>query len=291
MAATEPSVDRIDTGKPHPARVYDWFLGGKDHYPADEELGRRILALEPQARRSARSNRWFMHRATRWLAREAGIRQFLDIGTGIPTEPNLHQIAQGTARDARVVYVDHDPIVLAHAEALLRGTPEGVTEYVQADVREPGEILDRAGRVLDFDRPVALSLVALMHFIPDADGAYDLVGSLVEARAAGSCLVLSAITGDYDPETMERAVQTYAAGGVTLVARSHTEVARFFTGLEVVEPGVVSLPEWHPELGAGEDLPVDAPVPLYAGVGIKLAQGGGSLSPEATRRPRSPRPR
>ncbi|NGO12490.1 SAM-dependent methyltransferase [Streptomyces sp. HC44] len=269
MAGTEPSLHRIDTSKPHPARVYDWYLGGKDNYQIDEELGRQILALEPQAKLSARSNRWFMHRATRWLAREAGIRQFLDIGTGIPTEPNLHQIAQSTARDARIVYVDNDPIVLAHAEALLRGTPEGVTEYVQADVREPRKILDQAERVLDFDRPIALSLIALMHFVSDDDGAYDLVGSLVDALPAGSCLVLSMITGDYDPENMERAVQMYAAGGVTLVARSHAEVTRFFTGLELVEPGVVSLPQWHPELAEGEDPLGDTQVPLYAGVGIK----------------------
>jgi hypothetical protein len=274
MAATESAPQHIDTGKPHPARVYDWFLGGKDNYPVDEELGRRILELEPHARRSARSNRWFMHRATRWSAAQAGIRQFLDIGTGIPTEPNLHQIAQATAPDARVVYVDNDPIVLAHAEMLLRGTDEGVTEYVQADVHEPRKILDQAGGVLYFDRPVALSLVALMHFVRDEDGAYELVGSLVDALPAGSCLVLSVITGDYDPETMERAVQTYAAGGVTLVARSRAEVARFFRDLEVVDPGIVSLPQWHPELAVGEeveDVQGDAPVPLYAGVGIKGA--------------------
>jgi len=269
MAATESAPPPIDTSRPHPARVYDWFLGGKDNYPVDEELGRRILELEPHARRSAHSNRSFMHRATRWSAAEAGIRQFLDIGTGIPTEPNLHQLAQATAPDARVLYVDNDPIVLAHAEALLRGRPEGVTQYAQADVREPRTILDQAARVLDLDRPVALSLVALMHFISDEEGAYELVGSLVDALPAGSCLVLSMITGDYDPGTMERAVQTYAAGGVTLVARSHAEVTRFFTGLEVVEPGIVSLPEWHPELAVGEDVQGDASVPLYAGVGIK----------------------
>ncbi|GAA2630167.1 SAM-dependent methyltransferase [Streptomyces vastus] len=272
MAATESAPrqpQHIDTSRPHPARVYDWFLGGKDNYPVDEELGRHILELEPHARRSARSNRWFMHRAIRWSATQAGIRQFLDIGTGIPTEPNLHRLAQATAPDARVLYVDNDPIVLAHAEALLRGRPEGVTQYVQADVREPRKILDQAERVLDFSRPVALSLVALMHFVSDEEGAYELVGSLVDALPSGSCLVLSVITGDYDPRTMEQAVQTYAAGGVTLVARSHAEVARFFKGLEVVEPGIVSLPEWHPELAAGEDVQGDAPVPLYAGVGIK----------------------
>ena len=271
MTGTDFPRQRIDTSRPHPARVYDWLLGGKDNYPVDEELGRRMMALEPHAKHSALNNRWFMHRATRWLAREAGIRQYLDIGAGIPTEPNLHQIAQATAPDARVVYVDNDPIVLAHAAALLRGTPEGVTEYVQADVRDTRRILDQAAKVLDFDRPIALSLVALLHFVADEDGAYELVDSLVEALPTGSCLVLSMITGDYDPQNMARAVRSYAAGGVTLVARSHADVARFFTGLELAEPGVVPLPEWHPELATGEQLNGETPVPLYAGVGFKTS--------------------
>ncbi|MEU9287696.1 SAM-dependent methyltransferase [Streptomyces sp. NPDC048275] len=269
MTATGPSAQRIDTSRPHPARMYDWFLGGKDNYPVDEELGRRIMSQDPTAPRSARSNRWFMQRATRWLVRETEIRQFLDIGTGIPTEPNLHQIAQATVPDARVVYVDNDPIVLAHAEALLRGTPEGVTEYLQADAREPGKILEQAARVIDFDRPVALSLIALMHFIAEEDGAYDLVDTLVDALAPGSCLVLSALTGDYNPVMVARGVATYAAGGVTLVARSHTEVSRFFKGLDPVDPGVVSVAKWHPELAVNEDEIGDEPVPLYGGVAFK----------------------
>ena len=139
---TEPVAPRIDTSRPHPARMYDWFLGGKDNYPVDEELGLRILAQDPQAKYAARSNRWFMRRATRLLVRETGIRQFLDVGTGIPTEPNLHQIAQETAPDARVVYVDNDPLVLAHARALLVGTPEGLTRYLHADIRD----VDSLGR-------------------------------------------------------------------------------------------------------------------------------------------------
>ncbi|MEV0219617.1 SAM-dependent methyltransferase [Streptomyces sp. NPDC050704] len=269
MTDTEPFQQRIDTSRPHPARVYDWLLGGKDNYPVDEELGRQMTVLEPHAKHSALNNRWFMHRATRWLTQEAGIRQFLDIGAGIPTEPNLHQIAQSTAPDARILYVDNDPIVLAHAAALLRSTPEGVTEYIQADAHETRKILDQAAAVLDFDRPIALSLVALLHFIADEDGAYELVGSLVEALPAGSCLALSMITRDFDPENMERAVQSYAARGVTLVARSHAEVTRFFGGLELVDPGVVALPDWHPELARGERLKGDAPVPLYAGVAFK----------------------
>ncbi|MEV7713779.1 SAM-dependent methyltransferase [Streptomyces sp. NPDC088270] len=277
----EPVPDRIDTTRPHPARVYDWFLGGKDNYPVDEELGRQIAGLSPDTKRIARHNRWFMHRAMRWLAGEAGIRQFLDIGSGIPTEPNLHQIVQGSAPDARVVYVDNDPIVLAHAEALLRGTADGVTAYLDADVREPERILRLAADVIDFDRPVALSLIALLHFVGDGDGdgdgdgagrsegAYTLVERLVERLPAGSFLVLSQLTGDFDPESVEKGVASYAAGGVTLVPRSRRGVGRFFDGLEVVEPGLVQVVDWHPELSLG-DLPVETrPVPIYGAVARK----------------------
>ncbi|WP_063753188.1 SAM-dependent methyltransferase, partial [Streptomyces resistomycificus] len=258
---TGPGVTRIDTTRPHPARVYDWFLGGKDNYPVDEALGKQIMSIDAGAPRAARANRRFMQRATRRLAREAGIRQFLDIGTGIPTEPNLHQIAQSFAPDARVVYVDNDPIVLAHAEALLRGTPEGVTEYLQADAREPAAILEQARRILDFDRPVALSLIALLHFVADEDGAHELVDTLVEALAPGSCLVVSAMTADFEPENVQRGIAAYAAGGVTLVARSQAEMGRFFKGLEVLDPGVVSVADWHPEPDAGGDAP-DGPGPV-----------------------------
>jgi hypothetical protein len=269
MTGTESAADRIDTGRPHPARVYDWYLGGKDNYPVDERLGRQITARDPGAKRAARSNRWFMQRATRHLVRTAGIRQFLDIGTGIPTEPNLHQIAQGAAPDARVVYVDNDPIVLAHAEALLRGTPEGMTEYIQADVREPGRILDEAARVIDLDRPVALSLIALMHFIADDSGAYELVATLVDALAPGSFLSLSAMTTDFEPEDVRRGIEAYARGGVTLVGRSHAEVSRFFKGLDLIQPGLVSVKDWRPELAEGETPIGDEPVSLYGGVGFK----------------------
>ncbi|MGW2318535.1 SAM-dependent methyltransferase [Streptomyces sp. NPDC001680] len=264
MTGTEPAAVPIDTTRPHPARVYDWFLGGKDNYPVDEELGRRIMAIDEGAARAARANRAFMRRATRALA-EDGVRQFLDIGTGIPTEPNLHQIAQSVAPDARVVYVDNDPIVLAHASALLRGTPEGVTEYVQADARDPRAILEQAARVLDFGRPVALSLIALLHFVADEDGAHAVLSTLLDALAPGSCLVLSTMTADFERENVERGIAAYAAGGVTLVARSRDEVAAFFTGLDLLEPGVVSVTDWRPDEapdGAG-------PVSLYGAVGRK----------------------
>ncbi|MEU9732930.1 SAM-dependent methyltransferase [Streptomyces sp. NPDC048002] len=268
MTGTEPAV-HIDTTRPHPARVYDWYLGGKDNYPVDEALGRQIMAIDTGAPRAARSNRRFMQRATRHLAGAQGIRQFLDIGTGIPTEPNLHQIAQSFAPDARVVYVDNDPIVLAHAEALLRGTREGVTEYVQADARDPRAILEQAARVLDFDRPVALSLIALLHFVADEDGAHDLVDTLLEPLAPGSHLVLSCMTADFEPENVREGIERYAAGGVTLVARSHAEVGRFFSGLELAAPGIVSVRDWRPDLAQDEEPLGDGPVSLYGGVARK----------------------
>lgn len=267
-AIPPPATHPIDTSRPHPARVYDWFLGGKDNYPVDEELGLQIVSLEPQTKYCAQHNRWFMQRATRRLAGEGGIRQFLDIGTGIPTEPNLHRIAQSAAPEARVVYVDNDPIVLAHAEALLRGTPEGATEYLQVDAREPDKILEQAEGVLDFSRPIAVSVIALLHFISDEDGAYDVVERLVDALAPGSHLVLSQMAGDFDPERTDKAVEMYKAGGVTLVPRARAEVERFFEGLELLDPGITWLPDWHPELGVDE-VRNGTPVPLYAGVARK----------------------
>ncbi|QOV46057.1 SAM-dependent methyltransferase [Streptomyces chromofuscus] len=265
---TECLMTGIDTSKPHPARMYDWYLGGKDNYPVDEEMGRQMLALDPRVPVMARVNRAFMHRATRWLAGN-GVRQFLDIGTGIPTEPNLHQVAQAVAPDARVVYCDNDPIVLAHAAALLRGTPEGVTEYLQADVREPAAIIEGARKTLDFGRPVALSLVALLHFVPDEDGAHELVADLLSELPSGSYLMMTHATADFTPEESAAATDKLRAAGVTLALRSREEFARFFAGLELVEPGVVVVPEWHPELGEpvpGQD---DGVIPGYAAVGRK----------------------
>ncbi|MFE9858465.1 SAM-dependent methyltransferase [Streptomyces sp. NPDC005780] len=267
MTGHEPPVE-IDTSKPHPARMYDWFLGGKDNYPIDEQMARQLLAVDARGRDMARVNRAFMHRATRWLA-ENGIRQFLDIGAGIPTEPNLHQIAQQTAPDARVVYCDNDPIVLAHAAALLRSTPEGATDYIQADARRPEVILEAAGKVLDFDKPIALSLLALLHFLDDEDGAAELVDRLVDQLAPGSYLILSQTTGDFDPEGAAKAAAMYKARGMTLRPRSRAELTAFFHGLELVDPGVALSADWHPELGEVIDAPGDEPIPGYAGVARK----------------------
>lgn len=274
MTAVPPTADGIgaadglDTGTPHPARVYDWFLGGTDHYAADAELGQQLVALDASTKYCAQHNRWFMQRATRQLAGTAGIRQFLDLGSGIPTEPNLHRVAQSAAPDARVVYVDNDPIVLAHAEPLMAGTAMGASTFLQADVREPDHILELAASVLDFDQPIALSLVALLHFVSDDDGAREIVARLTGALAPGSHLVLSQMAGDWIPERTDRAVEMYKAGGVTLVPRSRTEVERLFDGFELLDPGLVWPPDWRPELGVDE-VRDGTEVPLYAGVGRK----------------------
>lgn len=268
MTAVPPAAEGLDTGTPHPARVYDWFLGGTDHYAADAELGRQLVALDASTKYCAQHNRWFMQRATRHLAGTAGIRQFLDLGSGIPTEPNLHRVAQSAAPDARVVYVDNDPIVLAHAEPLMAGTATGVSTFLQADVREPDRILELATSVLDFDEPIALSLIALLHFVSDDDGAPEIVARLVEALAPGSHLVLSQMAGDWIPERTDRAVRMYKAGGVTLVPRSRAEVLRLFDGFDLLEPGLVWPPDWRPELGVAE-VRDGTEVPLYAGVARK----------------------
>ncbi|WP_405630369.1 SAM-dependent methyltransferase [Streptomyces sp. NBC_00016] len=270
MTGQDPTgAVEIDTSKPHPARMYDWYLGGKDNYPVDEAMGRQMLALDPRVPVMARVNRAFMHRSTRWLATN-GVRQFLDVGTGIPTEPNLHQVAQQIAPDARVVYCDNDPIVLAHAAALLRSTSEGATEYLQADVRDPDAVIAGAGKILDLSRPVALSLVALLHFVSDEDGAHELVDRLLAALPSGSYLMMTHATADFSPEESAAATAKLKAAGVTLALRSREEFTRFFDGLDLVEPGVAVVPEWHPELGEpvpGQD---DGVIPGYGAVGRKL---------------------
>ncbi|EPH39950.1 SAM-dependent methyltransferase [Streptomyces aurantiacus] len=268
MSATPPAAGGPDTGTPHPARVYDWFLGGTHHYPADAEFGAQIVALDATAKYGARHNRWFMQRATRHLAGPAGMRQFLDIGSGIPTEPNLHRVAQALAPDARVVYVDNDPIVRAHAAELLHGTEDGVTAFVQADAREPELILERAAEVLDFTRPVALSLIAVAHFIGGEHDAHAVVARLTEALAPGSHLTLSQLAGDEETAWVGEAVDRYTTGGVTLVPRTRAETERFFDGFTLLDPGLAQPPDWRPELGVGE-VRDGTRVPLYAGVGRK----------------------
>jgi hypothetical protein len=249
--------------------MYDLFLGGKDNYAADRNAVDKVLQVFPHAPEMARTNRAFMRRVTRWLA-DRGIRQFLDIGTGIPTEPNLHQIAQEIAPASRVVYVDNDPIVLTHARALMTGTSEGRTAYIDADAADPAAIL-RAPDLRDtFDltEPIGVSLLALLHFIPDDRAPYQIVSTLMDAVAPGSYLVMSHATADFDPESIAKAVRVYQQNGLTPQVRSHREFARFFDGLDMIEPGIVPPHRWHPdsiEPAAGKD----ARVSFYAAVGRK----------------------
>ncbi|MFJ3694960.1 SAM-dependent methyltransferase [Streptomyces sp. NPDC090052] len=245
-----PLTDRplVDTSRPHPARVYDWLLGGKDNYPVDQQVGEK---LPPEARANAARNRAFMHRAAAWLAGN-GVDQFLDVGTGIPTAPNLHQVVQTITPTARVVYADNDPIVLRHAEALLISSPEGATDYIHADVREPELILDRARELLDFERPVALSLIALMHFLPDDQDPYGITRTLVDALPSGSCLALSHGTADQHPELEDETRTAYRKGAISLRMRTREEVEPFFDGLDLVAPGLVTATEWYQDGPAPE---------------------------------------
>lgn len=239
---------RIDTTKAHPARVYDVFLGGKDNYEADRAAAAAALAANPRGYLDVRHNRDFLRRAVTTLAREEGIRQFLDIGTGLPTQENVHQIAQRIIPDSRVVYVDNDPVVLAHSRALLTSGPEGLTDYLDADLKQPAQILEEAAKTLDFDQPIALGLVAILHFVEDAE-AYPIVRELVDALPSGSRLVLSHLTEDLNPENVRAVQRTYTERGFTFVLRSRAEVERFFTenGLELDDPGVVPAHHWRPD--------------------------------------------
>ncbi|WP_329555238.1 SAM-dependent methyltransferase [Streptomyces sp. NBC_00696] len=258
------NADDIDTSVPHSARLYDWFLGGKDHYAADVAAAQKIVKLFPGVRETAMTNREFMNRAARFLA-DHGVTQFLDVGTGIPTEPNLHQIVQSITPSSRVVYVDNDPIVLRHAEALLRGTPEGRTAYIHADVLKPEAILSYAREQLDFSQPIGLSVVALMQFVTDEQDPYQIVNRLLEPMVPGSYLVLSHVTWEFNPEIWDRVDAIYRAGGTPVKARSYKEVAGFFEGLEICEPGVVLSTRWHPNA----EMRIRDEQPLYVGVARK----------------------
>ncbi|WP_431982957.1 SAM-dependent methyltransferase [Streptomyces qinglanensis] len=264
----------IDTTKPHSARMYDYYLGGKTHYEVDVQAAEAVIATVPFAGAMARANRDFMIRATRWLATEAGVRQFLDIGSGIPTEPNLHQVAQSAAPDARVVYTDSDPIVLQYAQALLHSTPEGRTAYLQADAAKPESIADSGElhATLDLNRPVALSVNALFHFVPDEWGPYKILTGLLERLPSGSYLCLSHATADVDDPALAargRAVEEiYAKGGTALRLRDRSEVGRFFEGLELVEPGIVMAHDWRPEPGQADELEEGQPS-MLAGLARK----------------------
>ncbi|WP_433678883.1 SAM-dependent methyltransferase [Nocardia sp. CA-119907] len=240
---------KIDTSVAHEARVYDYWLGGKDNYPADRALGDAIATHVPAIRSMARANRAFLGRAVRYLL-DAGITQFLDIGTGIPTAGNTHEIAQGVDPTARVVYVDNDPIVLAHARALMSSTREGETAFIHADLHDPASILRDPAltATLDPDRPVAIMLVAIMMYFRDSDNPHAIVEKLLDAVPAGSYLVITHPTADFDDRAMARVVASAESAGITFHPRSRTETESLFAGTELVEPGVVPVVTWHPEL-------------------------------------------
>ncbi|MFJ6569069.1 SAM-dependent methyltransferase [Streptomyces sp. NPDC091292] len=264
----------LDTSRPHSARMYDYYLGGKDHFDVDKEAAETVASVYPGIFVCARENRAFMHRATRVLAREHGIRQWLDIGTGIPTEPNLHQVAQSVVPEARVVYADNDPLVLKYAETLMRSTAEGRTTYIEADVNDPDSLLDAPAleEVLDLGRPVALSLNALMHFVPDAQDPYGIVGRLLDVLPSGSALALTHCTPDFAPETWEKVTDIYTRSGTPVQFRPKAAVARFFDGLDLLDPGLSLGHRWRPDAtpgSAGRPEPTDAEVSLWTGVGIK----------------------
>ncbi|OEU86833.1 S-adenosyl methyltransferase [Streptomyces abyssalis] len=262
----DPEVQaKIDVTVPHSARIWNYWLGGKDNYEVDQRAGDEFRQIYPDIEDGARAARYFLARAVRHLAGEAGVTQFLDIGTGLPNVDNTHQIAQSVNPRARIVYVDNDPLVLAHARALLTSTPEGVTQYVDADLHDPDTIVREAADTLDFSQPVALMLMGILGHIEDYDEARSIVRRLVDALPSGSYLV------QYDStdtsEAYVEALRLYNEGGsVPYILRSPEQITRFFDGMEMLEPGVVSCPRWRPETE-----PVGGPeeVDQYGGVARK----------------------
>jgi hypothetical protein len=257
----------FDPTRAHSARVYDYYLGGKDHFAADRETAQKAMQSWRAVRTAVRENRAFLGRAVRYLADEAGIRQFLDIGTGLPSAGNVHEVAQAVAPESRVVYVDNDPIVLIHAQALLNSTPEGRTAYIEADLREPEKILASpvVAETLDLSRPVALMLVAILHFLVDADDPAKVVTTLLGALPPGSYLVASHVTPEHDPEGVGGLERTYRQSGIPAQARTADAFAALaFRGLEMVDPGVVLVSDWRRPAGPR---PLPAEVNWYGGIG------------------------
>ncbi|MDO0917447.1 SAM-dependent methyltransferase [Streptomyces sp. DT2A-34] len=262
------SIERplIDSGVPHSARIWNYWLGGKDCYEIDRQVGDQIAGANPAILDIALAQRAFLVRTVEYLVREAGIRQFLDVGTGLPTANNTHEVAQRLVPETRIVYVDHDPVVLAHAEALLTSTPEGATDYIDADLRDPEAILEQAAKTLDFAQPVALILLGITAHITDDTG-YDIVGRLMDALPSGSHLVLCDDTEVINPRQMSEMIEQWnEASDNPRVNRSPEELARFFEGLELLEPGVVSVSRWRPS-EVGEQAPAE--VDDFGGVARK----------------------
>ena len=250
----------LDTQHAHPARVYNYWLGGKDNFAADREAAEQAMAANPGIVTDVRASRAFLARAVRFLAAERGVRQFLDIGTGLPAASNTHEVAQAVAPDARVVYVDNDPIVLVHARALLTSTSEGATAYLDADLRDPSAILHAAAQTLDFGQPIALMLLIILHLIPDTDDPYGIVAALVSALSAGSYLVLAHPASDIREAQMAEMTRRVneRMRGPKATMRDRAAITRFFDDLELVEPGVVQPQQWRPEPGTLSPSPVTA---------------------------------
>ena len=254
----------FDTSVPHIARVYNYWLGGKDHFAADRELAERFIKADPEVIAGVRANRAFLGRAVHFLAAKARIRQFLDIGTGIPTANNTHEVAQRAAPDSRVVYVNNDPIVLAHARALLTSDPDGATDYIDADLRNTGTILAQAARTLDLARPVAVMLVGILQCIPDEDEPRAIVAALMDGVPPGSYLAISHPAADVHAEARAGAALLSEGLASPVTFRSRAAIARFFGGLELVEPGLVSTSQWRSGASAGT-----RPLANWAGVARK----------------------
>jgi S-adenosyl methyltransferase len=263
-------MPEVDTSRPHMARIYDYFLGGKNHFAADRETADMILRTNPAIRLTARENRAFLGRAVQYLAAEAGIRQFLDIGTGLPTTGNVHEVAQAAAPTSRVVYVDNDPLVLTHARALLNSAPAGRTAYIHADLRDPQAILnDPATReVLDLSQPVALIMLATLHLIQDEDKPAEIIATLLGALPRGSYFVASHITMEHASDAIAAGQSTMRGAGISAQARNSDEFARLaFSGMNLVPPGVVLVSEWRQEDDGLH--PAPAEVNCYGGVARK----------------------
>ncbi|WP_083418771.1 SAM-dependent methyltransferase [Pseudofrankia sp. BMG5.37] len=263
----------LKTDVAHSARMYDYYLGGKDNFPADRQAAEQVRTTMPEVVHGAVQNRAFLVRAIRYLAAEAGLRQFLDIGTGIPTSPNLHEVAQVVAPTSRLVYVDNDPIVLAHARALLTSRPEGATAYLDADFRDPQRILTAPEllETLDLTRPIGLSLGALLPFIPEQADPEGIVRQLIDALPSGSYLTVTYLTTDFSPDQVAKTVDIYRAQNIPVHPRTHDEILRFFDGLDVVDPGVTPLHRWRPDATV-----VDSP---EAEEGGRLAYAGVARKP------------
>jgi hypothetical protein len=264
----EDESPEFDASVAHPARIYNYWLGGKDNFAADRAVGDRVIEIRPEIIVGVRANRRFLRRAVRYLVEREGIRQFLDIGTGLPSADNTHEVAQALAPDARIVYADNDPIVLAHARALLTSAPEGRTAYISADLRDAPKVLGEAAETLDFGLPVAVMFLMTLQYVPDADDPHAIVARYLEALPPGSFLVVSDTTiQDQDAVLTEstRRMNEGMAGRATQTRRTTADILRFFDGLSLVEPGLAMLDHWRPE----PDDPGGRDLPAYCGIGRK----------------------